>query len=224
MRKVLRLRPSASMVVAVAALVIAASGGAVAATTLVRGDTLIAKHSLSGNRLRNHTITGTQINLRKLGTVPGAVNALNAVNADDAATAGNANALGGQPPSAFEPASDFIRTGLVTASSGQTIALASFGPFTLTLVCNDKGGQNVEAEIDATSTEANSDGYGTPMAFVNAAYDVLDTNVHGTTFAETNDNVANFFTPSGQTYIADLTLGQNYLGAPCFANALISPS
>jgi hypothetical protein len=46
-------RPSASMVVAVLALVIAASGTAMAAGHLVNGDKLIAQHSLSGNRLRN---------------------------------------------------------------------------------------------------------------------------------------------------------------------------
>jgi hypothetical protein len=28
---------------------------------------------------------------------------------------------------------------------------------------------------------------------------------------------ANFFTPTGQTYLADLTLGENYLGATCYA-------
>lgn len=212
------------MLVSILALVIAASGTAAAAGRLVNGDKLIARHSLSGNRLRDHTITAAQINLKRLGTVPSALTAQQAASATNAANAGNAATLGGEPPSAFEPASSFIRTGLVTASSGQTVPLASFGPFTLTLKCNNKGGNNVEAEIDATSTEANSDGYGTQMLFVGLSYDVLDTNQHGTTFTESNDNAANFFTPSGKTYIADLTLGQNYLGAQCFANALITPS
>src|SRR5579862_7723121 len=104
MRKALRRKPSASMIVSVAALVIAASGTAVAAAgKLASGDALIRKHSLSGNRLRNHTITGKQINLRKLGKVPSAKNADNANNATTAVTAatatnaGNANSLGGQP-------------------------------------------------------------------------------------------------------------------------------
>lgn len=64
-------RPSPSMVVALIALVVALGGTAVAAG-LVNGDSLISQHSLSGNRLRNHTLTGKQINLRKLGTVPSA--------------------------------------------------------------------------------------------------------------------------------------------------------
>ncbi len=53
-------RPSAAMVVALVALVVAMTGTAVAAG-LVNGDTLIAKNTLSGNRLRNHTVTSLQI-------------------------------------------------------------------------------------------------------------------------------------------------------------------
>ena len=53
------------MVVAVIALVVAASGTAVAADHLVAGDSLIKKGSLSGNRLRDHTLTGLQIKLER---------------------------------------------------------------------------------------------------------------------------------------------------------------
>lgn len=78
------------MVVAMTALCVAASGTAIAASKLVRGDKLIAKTSLSGNRLRHHTITGTQVNLNKLGKVPSAKNADNATNAKTATTATSA--------------------------------------------------------------------------------------------------------------------------------------
>jgi hypothetical protein len=74
MKKLLGRRPSASMVVAMLALVVALTGTAYAAG-LVNGDKLIKKNSLSGNRLRNHTITGTQVNLNQLGKVPSAKNA-----------------------------------------------------------------------------------------------------------------------------------------------------
>ena len=90
MKKVLRCKPSASMVVALIALCIAASGTAVAASKLVKGDTLIAKNSLSGNRLRNHAITGTQVNLNKLGKVTSAASADHAKTADTATKATNA--------------------------------------------------------------------------------------------------------------------------------------
>ena len=53
MRELRRRRPSAAMVVALVALIVAASGTAVAASRMVNGDSLIRKNSLSGNRLHN---------------------------------------------------------------------------------------------------------------------------------------------------------------------------
>lgn len=95
----LRLRmPSASMVVALTALVVALGGTSYAAFGPFKGDKIIKKHSLSGNKLKNKTLTGTQINLKKLGTVP---NASAAGTATVATTAGNSNALGGLAPSAY---------------------------------------------------------------------------------------------------------------------------
>ena len=80
-----------STILAMLALVIAASGTAFAATKLVSGDKLIKKGTLSGNRLRKHTITGTQINLNKLGKVPSAQKADTATSATSATTATNAH-------------------------------------------------------------------------------------------------------------------------------------
>ena len=92
-RRLARRRPSVATAIALVALVFAASGTAVAASHLVRGDQLIKKRSLSGNRLRNHAITGQQVNLKKLGTVPRARNAdraNTALFANRATTAGSA--------------------------------------------------------------------------------------------------------------------------------------
>src|SRR5205823_837790 len=112
-----RRRPSAALVVAIIALIVAASGTALAAGRLVSGDSLIRRHSLSGDRLRNGTITGQQIKLSSLGQVP------------SAKTAADAGTLAGHGPGAFESASNFTRSGLVTAGGGQTVKLAGFGPF-----------------------------------------------------------------------------------------------
>jgi hypothetical protein len=62
-------KPSAALIVAVLALVLATTGTAFAASSAI-GDNLIKKHSLSGNRLRAHTLTSNQINMGALGTVP----------------------------------------------------------------------------------------------------------------------------------------------------------
>ena len=101
MRKASGRRPSASIVVAVVALVVAMSGTAVAAGGLLNGSQ-IKKNSIPGNRLANNTITAKQINKSKLGVVPSAkdanyattagsaTNATNATNAANATTAGSA--------------------------------------------------------------------------------------------------------------------------------------
>lgn len=112
MRQLWSRRPPAAMVVAVVALAVALSGTAIAASGRVSGDKLIKKGSLSGNRLRGHTLTGNQVNLAKLGKVPAAA------QADTAATATNAGELGGRQPSAYALASLLGTPGPKATNSG----------------------------------------------------------------------------------------------------------
>jgi hypothetical protein len=91
------------MVVAVVALVLAATGTAIAAGAGVSGDRLIKKGTLSGNRLRDHTVTGKQIKESTLGIVPtarhatSADTATNAGHATTASTATDAGTISGTP-------------------------------------------------------------------------------------------------------------------------------
>ena len=96
-RRLHRRTPSAAMLVAGVALSVALAGTASAALDLSKGDALIAKHSLSGNRLRNHSVTGAQIRVNTLGKVPSALNADHAriaVSADAAQHALSADTAG----------------------------------------------------------------------------------------------------------------------------------
>jgi hypothetical protein len=77
--------------------------------------------------------------------------------------AANAAALGGHAASAFELAGSFTRSGLVTANGGQTVKLASFGPFRVSLQCNDDGGGTFDSEIVVTSSSANSEAFGSVL-------------------------------------------------------------
>jgi hypothetical protein len=157
------------MVVALLALCVATSGTAIAASKLAKGDKLIAKHSLSGNRLRSHTLTGKQVNLNKLGKVPSATNAdhattadfatkaTSATNASNATHASDASTVGGQLPSAFFPSSK-VRTFDVKLSFGQTETLFSAGTLTFSAKCVKNGtdpsgttGQDVSELLVATS-------------------------------------------------------------------------
>jgi hypothetical protein len=145
------------MVVAVIAVILAASGTAIAASKLVNGDKLIRKGTLSGNRLRKHTITGTQVNLKKLGKVPNAkqadtathaTTATNAVNAINAARAGSS------------AATDDLKTWSGTASVGQTVTLITIGPFTISGACTTVGGQpDAQTQIATSQTNSALDSY-----------------------------------------------------------------
>lgn len=212
MRQLARRRPSAAMVVAIIALVVAASGTAMAASQLVDGDSLIKKDSLSGNRLRHATVTGKQIKLSSLGEVP------------RAKTAANARELGGRPASAYALGSSTVAgSGLVTASGGQTAKLASFGPFTVSLKCNDDGGGTFDAEVDVTSTTSNSEVFGsqltagTPQQIADAGPD--------SQFFDSGGSVEDFVAPPDayQVYVIDSVFMPGTT-APCAASVLAAKS
>jgi hypothetical protein len=224
------------MFVAVTALVLAASGTAVATSHLVIGDKLIKRGSLSGNRLRNHTITGTQVNLNNLGTVPNANNADHATNADNAKNATNAtnasiagiassaiNAgnLGGQPPSRYLTTGNQVGTnGIVKAAGtagGNQVTLFTFGPFTITMTCTTTG-SGTTLEVDASSSEPNSVLNDNLVAMANTSTNVGPGVGPTTSFSE-NDNVNDDFeAPSGAHGIVTGATGVNSLGTDCWAN------
>jgi hypothetical protein len=106
-------RPSPALVIAVLALVVALGGSAYAVRQI--DGSAIKRRSIPGDRIRNKALTGTQINEARLGRVNEAKNATNskfALRASAADSAGNAlnagnarsaDALGGNPPGAFQP-------------------------------------------------------------------------------------------------------------------------
>jgi hypothetical protein len=220
MKTLLPGKPSPAMVIALIALCVAASGTAIAASKLVSGDKLIAKKSLSGNRLRDHTISGKQINLSKLGKVPRAKNADHAATAANATEASDARTVGHQAPSAFVPASRFLTSrGLLkltgAASPGHKQTLISSGPFTVTLTCTKSGG-SVSLSLDASSTEANSDIDGTlePAQVTNS----VDSLGPSTAFADDHNTNIDLAAPSGATLDVVESVGINSLGSDCWTH------
>jgi hypothetical protein len=88
------LRPSPGLVIAVMALFVSLGGTALAVNS-INGNQL-KNRSVAGIKLEKHAITGTEVNLSKLGKVPTAHQAdqaTNATNANTANTAATANAL-----------------------------------------------------------------------------------------------------------------------------------
>lgn len=214
------------MVVAIVALFVALSGGALAANRLTNGDKLIKKGTLSGNRLRGHTLTGSQINLNKLGKVPSAAqadaagSAISATNATDAVTATNAMELGGQPASSYLTSGNRIGTnGSVTVAgtaAGATRTLFTAGPFTVTMTCTTSGGAT-SITVTATSREANSDLDGSLAPAANTATTVSALSpVAGTRHLATT---ADFEAPSGARAVVSGGEGVDWpASGDCFAN------
>jgi hypothetical protein len=216
------------MVVALAALVIASSGTAIAAS-LVNGDSLIKKHSLSGNRLKNHTLTGTQINLHKLGKVPSAKNADHATTAATATSAVTANsaftansalsaASAGSASSAGTAAnlSGLTRFRTTIASAGTTpatganVTLATVGPLTLVGNCYVATGNTTTAALNlSTTAAAHYDAYnnqfsGAPLV-PGTPQDVAETDATATPPA------IGFEGPADGTFAAITDTGSSYL-------------
>jgi hypothetical protein len=162
MSHLLHRRPSAALLVAIIALVVATSGTAVAASSLVSGDTLIKKNSLSGNRLRNHSVPGSKIQLSTLGTVPNAsraafattaasatsatsattaTTAANATNATTATNASNATTAGSAPIAKVTYAAMTVG---IPANSGPVLVTATC-PAGTTVT---GGGVSISDEVD----------------------------------------------------------------------------
>ena len=95
-------RRSPAFLIACLALVVALASATTAgyAAGKASGNSLIKKHSLSGNRLKPDTVTGKEVQESTLGIVP---NATNATNATKATTAGHATLADTVPTPALVP-------------------------------------------------------------------------------------------------------------------------
>jgi hypothetical protein len=98
-------RPSPALIIALIALMVSLGGTGYAAFTLPRnsvGTKQLKNGSVTAAKVKRHSLTGAQINLKKLGTVPSARNAGRALKAGTASPTGPAGgALAGTYPNPF---------------------------------------------------------------------------------------------------------------------------
>jgi hypothetical protein len=142
MKRIFRRSPSPALVISIVALVLAASGTAVAASKLVSGNSLIKVNSLSGNRLKSGSVTGKQIALSTLGQVPSAAKATTAVTAGTATTATSATTAGSAPISNVT----YVTAAGTIPSTGAAVAVTASCPSATTVI---GGGGSVSSESEA---------------------------------------------------------------------------
>jgi hypothetical protein len=112
----------------------------------------------------------------------------------------------------------------VTASGGQTVPLGSFGPFAVSLTCNDDGDGTFDAAIMVTSSSSNSEVFGstlsagTPQQIDDAGPDSQFEDNAGGTFED-------FVSPPDayQVYLID-SIFMPGTTTPCAASMLVAKS
>ncbi len=166
-------RPSAALLISILALLAALDGPALAsdavgfASRVISGKN-IKKRSISGIRLRNNTLTGTQIDEAKLGPVPAATNATNAVNAVTAVNAATATSAGramtADLAAQLSGRTTFVKRQAATdgldadaaRQSAPMLTLATAGPISVYGKCfRDATADRVHAELFVRSTTEN---------------------------------------------------------------------
>jgi hypothetical protein len=137
-------RPSPALLISVLALFVALGGTVYAASSKINGNT-IKTGSIPGNRLKKHSVTGTQINLAKLGTVPNATNSTNSTSSTNATNAANLAGLG-RFRTTISPSG-------TSEESANVVTLYSDGPLSLVGKCWMHG-PDIEGEAFMRSSVA----------------------------------------------------------------------
>jgi hypothetical protein len=173
---------SPGAIIALIALVFAMSGSAVAATNLVSGDKLIKKGSLSGNRLRAHSVTGRQIRLSTLGKVPSAAKADSATHAASADTATTADSA---TQAAKADHATTAGSAAPTGAAGGSLSGAYPGP---TIAAGAVGADELAA-FPGARVRSSDDQYVGNNISTTLHFDTADTNVGGVWDPGQNDRL-----------------------------------
>jgi hypothetical protein len=168
-------RPSPALAIALIALFVALGGSAYAVkkvgTKEIKANAVTAakikKSAITTPKIRNEAVTGAKVDEASLGVVPDAANAASAATAITSQNSVNAvNATN---------FSRFFTSGLRTASVGEEVAIATVGPFTLAGECVNAGGGTFVANVQLSTSAANSFMSSSQDEFPNGGFDPGDT-------------------------------------------------
>jgi hypothetical protein len=214
MRRILKQRPSPSMVVAFTALLVALGGTGYAATQLPKnsvGKKQLKKNAVVSSKVKNGSLLGRDF---KAGQLP---RGLPGPKGDQGSAGprgeqGPAGPRGEQGPAGT--VSGLVSTnGTIKLSVGESRTIWAYGPFTVTGTCTDNGGGDFEMSLSLASTEANSALHGTEGT---SNPDVVS--VNGTVYTEGNNQNLDLAAPSGAALDLAVHWGVHGLGADCWVS------
>lgn len=156
MKKFASKRPSPSLAISLLALFVALGGSAYAASKIgtkdIKANAIttgkIKKNAITTAKIKANAVTGAKVDEGTLAEVPSAASANFAQSAATAA--------------AF---SRYFTSGVVKAGVGETVTLASVGPFTISGLCIDEGGSARRARIVIATAQS-----GAYLVSLNANY------------------------------------------------------
>lgn len=199
MNRLRNRRPSASLVIAVLALIVAVGGGGQAfadagarISALISGKS-IKKGTITGNKLKKNTLTGTQIKESALGKVPSATSADTASSAASATNAGHATSadsattatsIDGTITKAFSFKGVASESQVILDTAGYTVTASCSGTTEPVLFVKNNSAVNGEIQTE-TQTSIGTDGSDIEWLFTpGTSFDVIGAPPHGlATFA-----------------------------------------
>jgi len=152
MRRLFRHRPSPSMIVSVVALIVALGGTSYAALSLPKnsvGTKQLKKNAVTGAKVKNSSLTGSDIKNHSLTGSDLAKGAIPAGPQGPAGPAGPKGDTGAKGDTGDTPTKVYKRT----ANAGDTITIATYGPFTLKGKCSGTTGNPTAQWQIATSQD-----------------------------------------------------------------------
>jgi hypothetical protein len=101
--------------------------------------------------------------------------------------------------------------------------MASFGPFTVSLTCNDDGGGTFDAQVDVVSTTSNSEVFGSQLT-AGTSQEIADAGPDSQ-FFDSGGSLEDFVAPpeAYQVYVID-SIFMPGTTAPCAASVLAAKS
>jgi hypothetical protein len=208
-----KFTPSPAFILAFVALLVALGGSAVAGVPAkvarAISGTTIKKHSISGVRLENNTLTGKQIAESKLSIVPKSKRTIFAHNAGSAGTAINSGAVGGLAVHKIDfAAAEGTNPSTILAAQGLTLSASCSGAGNPVLSASS-GANDSDIRISVVQSTTTKSGANTTRVTADSNFDAGNT-INATVGAPRGNGTLAFASAAGKI----VHVSYSFHGAP----------